>query len=116
MQVKNLLDNVTAAGGGKQHTLHPDDSNRGVTVSIGGIAGAVAAVVQFQVSNNAGVTWHTRLEFSLSGTSTLTLPVTDADTDPNGPFPLVRGNVVSMTAGAKVSMDVCAAASGRGLA
>lgn len=116
MEVKSLLKDATAAGPGSPQTLNPNDSNRGITVSIGGIAGAVAAVVQFQVSNDTGLTWATRLEFSLSGTSTLILPVTDADTDPNGPFPLVRGNVVSMTAGAKVGMDVCAAASGRGLA
>ena len=117
MQVKSLLDNATAVGPGKQHTLHPDDSNRGITVAVGGIAGAVAAVVQYQVSNDNGATWATRMEFAnLAGTSTLTAPVTDSDTDPNGPFPLVRGNIVSMTPGAKVSMAVCAAASGRGLA
>lgn len=109
-QVQNLLDAVGVVGGGKSVALPPELSNRGVTVSVGGITGAVAAKVHYQVSNNQGKTWSNRLSFDLSGSSTLTLPVTDADSDPSGPFPLVRGFIETLTGtGATVSMDVCAA-------
>ena len=110
------LAQAATGPGPANHAFHPEESNRGVVVSIGGVAAAVTATVLIQVSCDNGATWATRMTFSLSGTATLTAPVADTDVDPNGPFPLVRSNVTAITGGGFVTVSMTAATSGMGAA
>jgi len=114
-QTKTLMTAQGTTGPGAWHTLHPEMSNRGYVISLGGVAAAVTAKVIIEVDNNDGIP-ATRLTFNLDGTSTLTVPVTNSDVDPNAPFPRVRANVVSVNGGGLVSASVTAAASGMGAA
>lgn len=118
-QTKQLLTDAIAVGPGVSHSFHPEDSNRGVVVSIGSAGVAVTATVAVEVSCDNGVTWATRITFStsLSGTpASFLAPITDTDVDANGPFPLVRGNVKALTgSGARVSLSMTAARSGMGV-
>ncbi len=114
-QSKVLMLNQATTGPGTSHTFHPHESNRGFVVSVGGVAAAVSAVVIIEVSSDQGVTWAERLRFSsLAGTSTLTAPIVNSDVDPNGPFPNVRANVISVTGGGLVTASCTAATSGMG--
>ncbi len=111
-QTKNIMLAQGTTGPGPWHTLHPELSNRGFVVSVGGVAAAVTANVIIEVDNNDGIP-STRMSFqNLAGTATLTVPVSNSDVDPNGPFPRVRANVISLTGGGFVTASVTAAAAG----
>lgn len=115
-QSKKLATNQATTGPGAWHHLHPEQSNRGYTVELGGSAGAAAADVDIEVDHGEGNgSPATRLQFKLvAGTSTLAVPVTNSDVDPNGPFPRVRINVRNLSGGGLVSAAVTAAAPGMG--
>lgn len=115
-QTKTIMTAQGTPGPGPQHTLHPEECNRGYVVSAGGVSAAVTASVNIEVSCDQGVTWATRMLFKISGTASLSLPVTNSDVDPNGPFPLVRANVLALTGGALITVSVCSAYSGGGAA
>lgn len=111
---KTIMFNQSNTGPGASYNLPPDYANRGYIVEVGGVAAAVTASVDIEVSNN-GTGWAKRMSFqNIAGTATLTIPVTNTDVDPNGPFPQVRANVISVTGGGLVTVSVTAAQTGLG--
>lgn len=100
-----LLVSAAANGPGAIFCVPAELVNRSFVVNLSG-TGPVSATVSYEVSNDNGVTWATRLTFNLSGTNVKS----DADVDANSPFTSVRGVVSNLTGtGAVVSLSLCAA-------
>lgn len=100
-----LLVAVTVNGPGEMICVPAKQANRSFVVNLSGI-GPISAIVTYEVSNDNGVTWATRVTFNLSGTGL----VADTDVDANSPFTCVRGRVSNLTGtNASVSMTGCAA-------
>jgi hypothetical protein len=106
-QSKTIMLAQGSTGPGPAHSLQLDFPNRGYVLSVGGVNAPVTASVAIEVSTD-GVTWAQRLLFSLSGTSTTSVPVVHSDVDLNSPFPLVRANLLSITGGGFVTVSVTA--------
>lgn len=99
-QSKALATAQAAVGPGPWHTLNPAFPNRGFIISLAGAS--PTAAVDIEVSNDGGATSAVRMSFaSIAGSA--------SDVDPNQPFPLVRHNVRSLSAGATVTSTVTAA-------
>lgn len=99
-QSKALATAQAVVGPGEWHQLNPAFPNRGFIVSLQG-ANATANV-DIEVSNDGGATFSTRMSFN-------SVSVASSDVDPNQPFPSVRHNVRSLSAGATVTTTVTAA-------
>lgn len=112
-QSKTIMLAQGSTGPGPAHSLQLDLPNRGYVFSVGGVNAPVTASVAVEVSTD-GVTWAQGTPFSLSGTSTTTVPVVYRDVDPNSPFPLVRANVLNVTGGGFVTVSVTASVASAG--
>lgn len=108
-QTKTIMTAQGTTGPGPQHTFHAEEYVRGFVVSVGGVAAAVSAAVNIEVSADGGNTWAVRMAFSVSGTSTLTAPVINSDVDLCQPYSLIRADVTSLTGGGFVTVAVTAA-------
>lgn len=86
-------------GPGQWQSLSPELRNRGFVVALSGAN--AAASVDIEVSNDGGRTFATRMSFSGVINSA-------SDIDSNQPFPSIRHNVRSLSAGATVTTTVTA--------
>lgn len=99
-----LLVAMTTNGPGEAMCVPAKLVNRSLVVNLSG-TGPVAATVAYEVSNDNGLTWATRVTFNLSGTNL----VADTDVDANSPFSCVRGRISNLSGvNASVSLSGCA--------
>lgn len=100
-----LLVAATLNGPGEAICVPAERANRSFVINLSG-TGPLSATITYEVSNDNGLTWASRVTFNLNGTGL----VTDTDVDANSPFTCVRGRVSNLTGtNASVSMTGCAA-------
>lgn len=105
MQQNHLLLVAVAANGvGATIDVPAILCTRSLVATITG-TGAVSATIIYEVSNDNGVNWAARLQFSLSGTEANA----DSGVDQHAPFSSVRARVLNLSGtNAAVSLSLCA--------